>query len=391
MLQTAANFGLTSQDRIVPMVADAAGGATITTNLSAAAGLLEVANTFPDVIGNLAGLIGNMRNAILTVSPIHPGPYTIPTLLRCVSSFRGFIAVGLQGTILTSPDGETWTKQNSDTDANLYDLIYGAGQLVVVGQNGTILTSQNGINWISRAFGFGGDFRGITYSEGQFIVVGTGGIIATSSDAITWIPKKSNSAYDLRGVTHGSIPTSTIPILAGETIASLELLIAVGANGTILASPDKGESWYPQTLSDGDAGALFTEVTYGSERFFATKEKLEILISQNGINWTARAQINYGYGTGTACLNGLFIHTSNNGYGVVRLFVSSDGITWTSRFYREIGTACGGTYANGLFVFVGGYGTACSTLISRDGIGWTYQVIGNFGYVHRVIYANMTP
>ena len=55
------------------------------------------------------------------------------------------MAAGYNGTILTSPDGVTWTSRSSGTTLYLSAITYGAGQFVVVGYRGVILTG-NGTN-----------------------------------------------------------------------------------------------------------------------------------------------------------------------------------------------------------------------------------------------------
>ena len=50
-----------------------------------------------------------------------------------------FVAVGVSGTILTSPDGITWTSRTSGTNNWLDGITYGNGLFVAVGLNGTIL------------------------------------------------------------------------------------------------------------------------------------------------------------------------------------------------------------------------------------------------------------
>jgi hypothetical protein len=64
-----------------------------------------------------------------------------------------FVAVGEGGTILTSPDGVTWTQRTSGTATPLRrDLrqrhLRGGG-----GNGGTILTSPDGVNWTARTSG----------------------------------------------------------------------------------------------------------------------------------------------------------------------------------------------------------------------------------------------
>jgi len=49
--------------------------------------------------------------------------------------------VGEDGTILTSPDGVTWTPRTSGTSNDLNGVAYGNGTFVAVGEDGIILTS----------------------------------------------------------------------------------------------------------------------------------------------------------------------------------------------------------------------------------------------------------
>jgi hypothetical protein len=61
-----------------------------------------------------------------------------------------FVAVGGSpdsSTILTSPDGVTWTQRTSPTSNSLYGWTYGNGTFVAVGRWGTILTSPDGVTW----------------------------------------------------------------------------------------------------------------------------------------------------------------------------------------------------------------------------------------------------
>jgi hypothetical protein len=52
-----------------------------------------------------------------------------------------FVAVGEGGTILTSPDGVSWTRQTSGTYYPLHGVAYGNNTFVAVGEYSTILTS----------------------------------------------------------------------------------------------------------------------------------------------------------------------------------------------------------------------------------------------------------
>ena len=76
-----------------------------------------------------------------------------------------FVTVSYSGTILTSPDGTSWTQRTSGTSTRLYEVTYGNGTFVTVGFFGTILTSSDGTTWTPRTSGTSNDLRGVIYSQ----------------------------------------------------------------------------------------------------------------------------------------------------------------------------------------------------------------------------------
>jgi hypothetical protein len=73
--------------------------------------------------------------------------------------------VGFFGTILTSPDGITWTERTTGTWVYLREVTSGNGLFVTVGESGTILTSPDGNSWTKRTSGTSKYLRGVTYSQ----------------------------------------------------------------------------------------------------------------------------------------------------------------------------------------------------------------------------------
>ncbi|AWW31823.1 hypothetical protein DN752_17735 [Echinicola strongylocentroti] len=59
------------------------------------------------------------------------------------------VAVGNNGTIITSGNGTSWTSRSSPTSENLRDVIYSDyhSLWLACGENGTIIQSGDGINW----------------------------------------------------------------------------------------------------------------------------------------------------------------------------------------------------------------------------------------------------
>ena len=103
-----------------------------------------------------------------------------------------FVAVGDNGTIITSSDGTTWTSRTSGTTEKLRGGAYGKSTLVVVGRSGTILTSSDGTTWTSRTSGTSNFLGNVTYKNSTFMAIGKSGTILTSSD--------------------GTLPTKTVPL-----------------------------------------------------------------------------------------------------------------------------------------------------------------------------------
>jgi hypothetical protein len=60
-----------------------------------------------------------------------------------------FVAVGNTGTVITSPDGTTWTTRTSGTTNALYGVAYSSTDdlFVASGASGTFLKSADGILW----------------------------------------------------------------------------------------------------------------------------------------------------------------------------------------------------------------------------------------------------
>lgn len=132
-----------------------------------------------------------------------------------------FVAVGENGTMLTTANTTTWTSRTSGTLNDLYAVTYGAGKFVAVGASGTILYSTNGINWNAPATYYNGGqyLYGVIYTNSLFVAVGEDGWTAISSDGSHWLGESSatvNSLYGIAGV--------------GGTFAT------VGDNGAIMES-----------------------------------------------------------------------------------------------------------------------------------------------------------
>ena len=106
------------------------------------------------------------------------------------SSTTLYVSVGVNGTILTSSDGTTWTSRTSGTSNNLVGVTYANSTFVVMGGSGTILTSSDGTTWTSRTSGTTEGLYEGTYGNSTFVVVGDNatsiGTKLTTTYRTTW-------------------------------------------------------------------------------------------------------------------------------------------------------------------------------------------------------------
>ncbi len=129
--------------------------------------------------GGSSALVGTTVNGS-TVNTVQPAG--IAPLHAVAWTGSQFVAVGDYGTIVTSPDGNTWTAQSSGTSRVFYAVIWTGSQFVVVGQYGAVLTSTDGINWVAPPAGTSSSFTGAAWSGSQLVVVGTNGTVMTGTN-----------------------------------------------------------------------------------------------------------------------------------------------------------------------------------------------------------------
>jgi Divergent InlB B-repeat domain/Right handed beta helix region len=217
-----------------------------------------------------------------------------------------FVAVGDRGTVLTSPDGESWSVRSVPTSQTLWGLNYGNGRFVAAGDSGVILTSTNGATWdlspsgVSAALtdvAFAGNtcvvvgtdgtiltsmsgsapwsrqavnttnhFQDLTYANGEFLASGLGGLLATSPDGLTWTVRTSGTTADLELTAYG-----------------LGNWIGGGLNGTLLRSADLSH-WEP--MNSGGSWEL-DGAGFANGRLVVVGEV--VLVSTNAQDWMRAA------------------------------------------------------------------------------------------------------
>src|SRR5262245_38042131 len=225
--------------------------------------------------------------------------------------------------------------------------------------------------WHARTPGIGS--QGITFAGGLFVAVGGNGSstnVLTSPDGMTWTPRHADTTNDLSAVAWGN------GVYAGVGTQT-------GPPGTryavVVTSPD-GAVWTGQRLATNTylravtfANGLFVAVGYDGQ-----SNHQFVMTSTNGTNWSSHYLTNLPSASweGVTYGNGLFVATS---FSAGPVLVSPDGINWTNRGNLMYGWNRAISYGNGRFVVVGGPHVECcipliSTSTNLD--DWTTQFGG---------------
>ena len=277
-----------------------------------------------------------------------------------------FVGVGINGTILTSDDGVTWSTRNSGVTENLFGVAYGLNKFIAVGNSGTILSSSDGKSWTSKNSGITTDLRKITFGNNRFVAVGGNNkVILHSNDGDNWSisQQDANSNRGYFGVSFGngnfvatpynvlSFSKSSDGINWSDSQANMgtlwdsefggydEYFVSVGLSNLLVVSNDNGDSFSSKTYTGAPSGGNLFSVGYGDGKFVAVGRPGQIVTSSDGNSWTKRSS---GYEVQSSGSTGLmavtygenkyvvFGNRGGNDPGVICL-TSSDAITWTSK------------------------------------------------------------
>lgn len=159
---------------------------------------------------------------------------------------------------------------------------------VAVGDNGTVITSNDGAAWTIVPQLPSDRLTSITFGNGQFVAAGhtSSGSqnIFTSPDGLTWTTHDSNIVEGMQGLTSGS---------SGSLAALTTLYVGVGDDNMIATSPD-GATWTQRTCGTGLNDFYTVSVVehavaldYSFVMFAAGYQS--ICYSTDGVTWTPLA------------------------------------------------------------------------------------------------------
>ncbi len=253
-----------------------------------------------------------------------------PSNLNGIARFDSlFIALGDHGTIFTSPNGTSWTRQHAVTSHLLEGITWSGSLYVIVGDNGTILTSPDGTTWTSRSSGTTRNLYDVVSAGSRFIAVGDNGLILTSPNGTSWQLQTENTFPPLYGIYWARshfVVVNDSGILTSPNGTSLtqqqfdsqtfdgitwsnSRFVAVGYGGTILTSPD-GTTWTPR--NSGTTQDLY-DIDWSGSLFVTVGQNGTILTSPDGTTWTPRNSSTTQDITSVACSGTLFVAVESNG------------------------------------------------------------------------------
>jgi hypothetical protein len=327
-------------------------------------------------IYELAGYDGMLVQSSVTNSIYSwDTPYYSPRdwLFQVTSANGLYVAVGDNVRIMTSDDGADWTVEevpltNSISTANTVFLCVGGTTnfLVAAGTKGSLAVSPNilvpvvdtnedgglltnyasslGVIWYSlpAPSGTTNDLAGICAFNSNYFLVGANGTILNSPDGTNW----------------SKLTSGTADYLSGIAAFTNGLLVLTGNEGTILTSPD-GTNW--ASHASGTTNWLY-RLRCVSGKLLAVGENGALLTSTNGTNWTS---IRSGV---TNFLNDA-IMISNTCYvvgdqGVV--LASTNFTTWTNIGTITTKSLDGAATQNGQLVAVGFEGSILRSQVLPD-------------------------
>jgi hypothetical protein len=227
-----------------------------------------------------------------------------------------FIATGDMGKLVTSPDGNSWTLQNTGVSSMLRGIAGSGSLYVVVGSNNTIISSPDGINWTPRFTAITGlDIASVVWSGAGFIAVGEDltnnrSVTLSSPNGISWTILPF-------AVTGGRL--NSIVYNGGQYVA-----VGKALGAPLLLTSSNGTDWTNRS-SSVSGGIELNDITWTGSKYVAVGFSITTT-SLDGINWLANTNISWGPGGVTWSGNRLMAA------GIGGIYSSADGLTWIKTY-----------------------------------------------------------
>jgi hypothetical protein len=338
------------------------------------------------------------------------------------ASSSGLVAVGDNGAVYTSPNGQSWTKRNVSFTTWLRGVAFGGSRFVAVGENGFIASSNDGSTWLQQNSGVSQHLNKVYWNGVSFVVVGAAGVVLTNNLNTWWqargvgaggeLYSGSGSAAGGARIVHGDnelrlydnglwsaqlAPTNIYGAPAWTYYSSLAFpglstSFLVGGNTGLMAEGYRTNGTYYWIQSARPVRTWLWDVCRVTNLYVTVGDHATIMTSLDGVDWqlelapeaiTNNVLLGIGgdanllvavgdAGSIITSTNSVSAIITTNGFGTNRTYttnlVSNLGLLWTAVAPRPTtNTLQGVTARNGQYVIVGDAGTI---LTSTNGFAW---------------------
>jgi hypothetical protein len=341
---------------------------------------------------------------------VNPQP-TGTSLFKVIWTGSQIVATGSLGSVLTSSDGERWTKTRITDPAGEYiDLsqLTWSGRLMVAAANvtGIVWSSLDGRKWTRVEVGFPVRISRLVWTGSQFAGVGSLVVGSRSSQVFVSSPDGSKWTYaptsvsggwirDIAWTGNGYIATGSLTTTLNQAKSIINFLWWKNVTGAVVDVPfaaysKDGKSWRVKklTYSSAPPDRPLSIVWTGKKALILTMEG-RIYTSVDGISWSGETRpdglmnifASNLIWTGQELIAIGSLQDSRKGKTPPAFFTSPGGENWVERspVVSRITQFTDATKAGDQYVAVGSGGLIQT---SPDGDNWTIR--SPLGLVERV-------
>jgi hypothetical protein len=261
------------------------------------------------------------------------------------------VAVSSAPWVQTSTDGLAWTTRMLPAGAtSLHGIARSASVWAAVGDSGSILSSPDGITWTKRDGGTASRLRSVTWDGSRFVAVGEDGAVTTSADGLAWTRQAAptTDSFTAVGSSSSIIVATTFPY--------------PGSTSALLTSPD-GLSWTQRVTGLHP----FNRVVRAGGQFVGLGA-YSSATSPEGLAWTTTGVVP-GIAEAVVYTGTEYVAAGMDRSGTGAIFASADGLSWSMRAADHEMKALARRPSDGLLLAAG----SDSVRTSSDG-GATWRI-----------------
>lgn len=309
---------------LISRISISLGGLELVLDGSASAGIFSQSSEDAALMGNRLVLVGSAQaesHSMVSIDALGnaeaEGATDVSIMSGITSSDDMIVAVGANGTIMTSFDGSNWSEADADDEAIVIsEVSFDGNWFIAVGadktaETGIVYSSADAEQWTEIAIKDMTAVNGSTEFDGSIILVGE------SSEGSAGVEVSADGS----STTEASVPSSAGVL---HTVIAIDgKLIAAGENQTILTSSN-GTVWSEASVS-GQGSATINALAELNGTWIAVGEDGFAAVSVDGDTWTqVDAMIDADVHAAVA-YEGAFYIAGENG----TLATSVDGSNWT--------------------------------------------------------------